>query len=614
MKPMLPTPSSVPPMGAQWTYEVKYDGFRAILTVGQDMDVTLISRNGKQLVDIFPEISFFIKENAEMLADLVPFQLDCELVWLSSPFSSDFSEIQWRGRLRAKHKIDEAMLLSPCRLIAFDLLEIKGKPVTASTYTERKKLLTNFFQETDWAAFPDPLCDDLIQLVPATKDFSALMEQIILYDGEGIVAKQDNGTWEEGKRTASWLKVKNWKMAACFITAMHKENGYFSLGVFKDGEIIEIGQVKNGIPPHERSTLAGVVRENSYSEDSMYHYIHPSICLAVNFLHVYDGQELREPQFKEFLMDTRPEDCTWEQFCTSQYTFPESVKITSPDKPIWRIGPEIFTKIEYLHYLRQISPWFLPNLENRMATLIRYPHGAGSERFYQKNVPEYAPDFIKTYVEHDIEYILVNDMQTLLWLGNQLAIEFHVPFQKAGRVTPDDIVLDLDPPTQEQFGLAVKAALEIRKITDSLSLHTFIKTSGNRGLQVYIPLPINTFTYSETRKFTDFLADFLTNKFPDDFTIERLKKNRGNRLYLDFVQHSEGKTIIAPYSPRGNEFAGVAAPLHWDEVNEGLNLADYNVYTVPKRLRTAGCPFALMETARSEQPFSEIINFLNRKG
>ncbi|RFU66415.1 DNA ligase D [Peribacillus saganii] len=613
MKPMLPTLAPDPPIGGQWTYEVKYDGFRAILTIDQNIGVSLISRNGKQLIDIFPEISSFVKKNTEILADFVPLRLDCELVWLANPFSSDFSEIQWRGRLRAKQKIQEATSMSPCRLITFDLLEINGKPLTAMTYTDRKKLLADFFQDVDWPAFPDPLKEDLIQLVPATKNFSALMDKVILYDGEGIVAKQDNGLWEEGKRTASWLKIKNWKTAACFITAMHKENGYFSLGIFKDGDIMEIGQVKNGLPPHERSSLAAIVRGNSYAENSMYHYIHPSICIAVNFLHVYDEQELREPQFKEFLMDMRPEECTWELFCSSQYTFPESVNITSRDKPIWKIGSEIFTKIDYLHYLRQVSPWFLHNLEDKPATLIRYPHGAGSERFYQKNVPEYAPDFIKTFKEHDIEYILVNDIQTLLWLGNQLAIEFHVPFQKAGRVTPDDIVLDLDPPTQEQFGLAVKAALEIRKITDSLSLHSFIKTSGNRGLQIYIPLPFHSFSYSDTRKFTDFLADFLTNKFPDDFTIERLKRNRGNRLYLDFVQHSEGKTIIAPYSPRGNDFAGVAAPLHWDEVNEGLKLADYNVYTVPKRLRTVGCPFAMMETARNEQPFTDIINFLNKQ-
>ncbi|MDQ7864425.1 hypothetical protein RCO48_34915 [Peribacillus frigoritolerans] len=103
---------------------------------------------------------------------------------------------------------------------------------------------------------------------------------------------------------------------------------------------------------------------------------------------------------------------------------------------------------------------------------------------------------------------------------------------------------------------------------ESLRIKAFVKTSGNKGLQIHIPLPEDRFTYQETRIFTDFLGDYLTSSNPNDFTTERMKINRHNRLYLDFVQHSEGKTIILPYSPRGNSFAGVATPLFWEEVNE----------------------------------------------
>lgn len=140
-------------------------------------------------------------------------------------------------------------------------------------------------------------------------------------------------------------------------------------------------------------------------------------------------------------------------------------------------------------------------------------------------------------------------------------MEFHIPFETRDTDRSVEIVFDLDPPSVKEFHLAIEAAKRIKVILDGLFLTAFIKTSDGKGLQVYIPLKKNTFTYEQTRQFTAFICQFLCEQAPELFTLERLKKNRGNRLYLDYLQHDAGKTIIAPYSPRGNERGLVATTI-----------------------------------------------------
>ncbi|WP_409301151.1 DNA ligase D [Peribacillus sp. SCS-155] len=614
MKPMLPIYNDSAPQGSQWVYEPKYDGFRAILTINEN-NIEMASRNGSELITIFPEIKDYLESIKEDLKPYLPLGLDGELVWLENPYKSNFQHVQWRGRLRTGKTISEQAVLSPACFMAFDLLLCKGADYTKKPYKDRREALQKLFRSLSIPLEPSPVNSARLQCVPASSDYSKMAHDIVLFDGEGIVAKSVNSIWEQGSRTPQWQKIKNWHTVHCFITALNKENGYLSLGVFENGSVVSIGQVKNGINAHIRNALTEIIKQNAVSEDAQYLYIHPSICIAVNFLHVYEEKELREPQFKELLMNTRVDECTYMRFLESQFTFPEKIKITSPDKPIWELDGSRITKIEYLQYLRQVSSRFLLYLKDHTLTTIRYPHGTfENDRFYQKQCPDYAPSFVQTFLEDDINYILCNDMETLIWLGNQLALEFHIPFQKAGITKPDEIVLDLDPPSTDKFYLAVKAAIEIKKILDSIQMTAFLKTSGNRGLQIHIPLPYDMYSYHETRIFTDFLANYILNNNSEDFTIERMKKNRGGRLYLDFVQHSEGKTIIAPYAARGNSFAGIAAPLYWDELDQNLDIRDFNVITTPRRLLRLGCPFQQYEASRNSQPFQEVIDFLKKKG
>ncbi|MGN1402017.1 MAG: non-homologous end-joining DNA ligase [Bacillus sp. (in: firmicutes)] len=266
------------------------------------------------------------------------------------------------------------------------------------------------------------------------------------------------------------------------------------------------------------------------------------------------------------------------------------IEITNPDKLLW---PEKqLSKRDYIAYLIKISPFLLPFLHNRLLTVIRFPDGAGKNSFFQKGCPKYAPDFVETVHHEDTEFIVCNSVYTLCWLGNQAALEFHIPFQRIGETIPYEIVFDLDPPSENHFHLAIKAATEIHKILSKFQITGYPKLSGNKGIQVHIPLGNTKITYEDARVFTSFVAEYLVEQFPDLFTTERLKKNRGDRLYIDYVQHAEGKTLIAPYSTRGNPHAQVAAPLYWKEVNKYLSPASYTIRTITNRLSFKKCPFS----------------------
>jgi bifunctional non-homologous end joining protein LigD len=286
------------------------------------------------------------------------------------------------------------------------------------------------------------------------------------------------------------------------------------------------------------------------------------------------------------------------------------IELTHLDKVLWP-KPKI-TKSHYLHYLSQSAHHLLPLLNNRHLTVIRYPHGITGDFFFQKNCPPYAPSFVQTHPHDGTRYIVCSNLATLIWLGNQLALEFHIPFQPMGQNKPSEIVFDLDPPDRSRFNVAVTAALYMKELFDQLALTSFIKTSGNKGLQVYLPLPENTYTYQETRLFTSFIARYLIAKAPQLFTTERLKKKRQGRLYIDYVQHAPGKTIIAPYSPRANPLGTVATPLDWKEVTPDLRPQHFTMHTVIQRLKQKKCPFHAIEHVRDKQPFGEILKWISK--
>jgi len=248
----------------------------------------------------------------------------------------------------------------------------------------------------------------------------------------------------------------------------------------------------------------------------------------------------------------------------------------------------------------------IPFLKNRALTIIRAPNGVEEEHFFQKHLPDYAPDFINYTETEDGKLILANDLSTVVWLANHGTVEFHIPFKKTESADPTEIVFDLDPPDRSKFQLAVKAARLIKKLLDDLSLVSFVKLSGNKGLQIHIPIPEGSMHYEDTGLFTQAIAYTVEGAYPEIFTTERMKKKRDGRLYIDYMQHGKDKTLIAPYSPRKTKEATVAAPLFWKEVKEGLRPEQYTIKNVVKRVQALGCPFANYMKAGEKHDLSKL--------
>src|SRR5699024_2465411 len=203
-----------------------------------------------------------------------------------------------------------------------------------------------------------------------------------------------------------------------------------------------------------------------------------------------------------------------------------------------------------------------------------------------------------------------NRLESLIWFANHGALEYHVPFQMIDSTFPTEIVFDLDPPTTEKFSLAIKAARLIKQLLDQLELQSFIKTSGNKGMQIHIPLPHDAVTYDQTAILTEAIAKTVEKEAPNVFTTERFKKNRGGRLYIDFVQHGKNKTIIAPYSPRKTEEATVATPLYWEEVTENLKAEKFTIQNVVQRVQKIGCPWYFRYEAARPQKLAKVYELI----
>ena len=584
MKPMLLTATTDLPEGEDWIYEIKYDGFRAVLEAS-DEGIKLWSRNGKDLSGRFPEIS-----QIDIPKKLTPFYLDGELTILNTPYQSNFQALQMRGRMRKKTRIKDAAKQRPATFIVFDTIHDSSRPLTKRK-EETSKIVT---------AIGHPH----IQEAPTFERLQDIQPIAELHLAEGIVAKRKKSTYQQGERGQQWLKWKQWRTVSGFLQRYDLKNGYFDVGIHTKEDIKSLGKFKHGLSDEENDTLRTFFKAHGEKENQSW-VLKPSVCVDIHCLNV-EEEEFREPMFHQFRFDLSSEECTEEKLKWDLSLFPHAFDPSHINKELW---PHI-TKREFLQYVRAMAPHILPFVNEKKLTLIRYPDGINEEFFFQKHRPDHAPDYLKSWMENGEPFMICDQLLSLLWVANQGAIEYHIPFEKAGGQDPDEIVIDLDPPDRRYFPYAIKAAQLLKPLLDELEVVSFVKTSGNKGMQIHIPIQEGGLSYEETRKITEALATLLIQEEPDLFTVERLKKNRGDRLYIDYVQHAEGKTIIAPYSPRATEEATVATPLYWDEVVEGLKPEMFTVKTIPSRIAEKGCPFKDYDLARKRQPINKLRTLL----
>ncbi|WP_238652312.1 non-homologous end-joining DNA ligase [Paenibacillus piscarius] len=275
------------------------------------------------------------------------------------------------------------------------------------------------------------------------------------------------------------------------------------------------------------------------------------------------------------------------------------IVITNPDKPLW---PEQgITKQIYLQKLAILSPYLLRYCRDRLLTVIRYPHGVPGMSFYQKNAPEPLPEFVRTAEQDGIHYIVLQGLPELLWLGNLAALEFHPSLHVVGSPLPCEWMIDLDP-SREVEPRIMEAAFLVGEVLRSLGLQSVPKTSGATGVQIIVPIQPGV-TFDGLRRAGHFVGRYVTEKRPDLFTLERLKKHRGDKIYFDYLQHYGGKTLAAPYTPRARPLATVSTPLLWEEVQQDVKPADYHLLNIGGRLEQLGDLIAKVPP----QPVADII-------
>jgi bifunctional non-homologous end joining protein LigD len=239
-----------------------------------------------------------------------------------------------------------------------------------------------------------------------------------------------------------------------------------------------------------------------------------------------------------------------------------------------------FTKGQVVDYYVRIAPVLVPHLAGRPLTMKRYPGGVDQEYFFEKNAPMHRPDWVKTAPvwsegnKRTINYLLANDLPTLVWIANLASIELHPSLSLSTDITvPTMIVFDLDPGPPANIVQCAQVGLWVREIFDHFGLQSFPKTSGSKGLQIYVPLNTKT-TYEQTKAFAHALARLLEHEHPELVVSDMKKAVRTNKVFVDWSQNDQHKTTISVYSLRAREHPTVSTPVTWEEVEQALKKKD----------------------------------------
>ena len=239
-----------------------------------------------------------------------------------------------------------------------------------------------------------------------------------------------------------------------------------------------------------------------------------------------------------------------------------------------------FTKAHILEYYRRIAMFILPHLEDRALTLKRYPEGVEKDFFFEKRCPSHRPGWVKTAeVSRDygerMTVCLINDLETLIWVQNLASVELHVPLARVGSPeTPDFMVFDLDPGDQATILVCAQVALILRDLLSRLGLTSYVKTSGKKGLHLYVPLNHKGKTFEDTKQFSRAVAVIMEKNYPDLVTAKMAKKYRKANVFINWAQNDSKKTMICIYSLRAREKPIVSFPLAWKELENAARQDD----------------------------------------
>jgi bifunctional non-homologous end joining protein LigD len=637
LSPMLATLIDKPFDEPGWSYEIKWDGYRALAYV-QKGKVILRSRNNKSFEKYYPIFD-------ALKTWPVSAVLDGEIVVLNEKGQSDFGDLQnWRS------EADGDLVY-----YVFDLLWLEGRDLTGLPLSVRRALLQSVVPAAGIVRYSE-------SFETGGKEFFAKAQQLGL---EGIMAKRTDSVYASGTRTRDWLKIKTASRQEVVIGGFTRNADspkLFSallVGVFEKGRLRYTGKVGTGFSEQMQRDMmkqfkpliqkkSPFTTEPDVNQPSRFRphppvatatWLKPELVGEVAFREITTDGLMRQPSFQGMRIDKSAKEVVLEKpvsansrpavktAATKSKRAPKAAlanKIITPvaaksergtllnptdetqtrpinghdlsfthlSKIFW--PKEKYTKRDLLNYYYQIAPYILTWLKDRPQSLNRHPNGIAGPGFYQKNVSGKVPDWITTFPYHsaddneDKEFLVCTDEASLLYMVSLGCIELNPWSSRVSNPdNPDWCIIDLDPDKKTTFDQVIEAAQVTRKILEAAGVASCCKTSGSTGLHIYFPLGAK-YTYEHSKEFARLVVQHVHNEIPDFTTIERMTSARKGKMYLDFLQNRPQATIAAPYSVRPKPGATVSAPLHWDEVKKGLTTQLFTMKNMPARVKEMG--------------------------
>jgi bifunctional non-homologous end joining protein LigD len=606
--PMLATLTDAPPRDKSWAFELKYDGFRALVGI-VDGSIAMWSRNELDLAPRFPAVAAALSKLK--LPEVV---LDGEVVVLDEQGAPRFQLLQQGDRREI--------------LIVFDILWLDGHDLRKLTYDQRREILEKTLKRA-------PAAIKVAEKIETSGD--AALERAKKSGWEGIIAKRRTSTYEP-RRSKEWLKIKAINEQELVVVGWTPSNhsvreiGSLHLAVMgDDGALHYAGKVGTGFSYKQRvwwkDELSKDVVPASMVKDAPRErtatWVRPRHVVQVAFTEWTSDNKLRHPSFLGLREDKKVGEVVKEEpVALAKPAKKSSSKKSSPKKPEPTTGHEVklthperilyprdgITKQDVADYYAAVSEPMIRALRDRPLALEHWNDGIDKPSWFHHDVGRGAPPWMttietptRTTTHKSVRHPVADRPETLRWLAQMSVLTVHMWASRGAALNePDWLVFDLDPAKGKGIEQAIDAAIIVRRLLDNLHLPSVPKTSGKRGIHVFVPLA-GGYTHEEANEFACAIGAAITAKVPQ-FTMERALNARRGRLYLDCMQNAYGKTMVAPYSPRAIDGAPVSAPLKWEEVTKKLDPKKYNLRTMPDRLAKVGDLFARVFEERVKLP------------
>ena len=587
--PMLATLADAPPRNdEEWTYELKYDGFRAVIGITES-GIAMLSRNELDLAPRFPRTYEALKKIKA--SELV---VDGEVVVLDEKGAPRFQLLQQGGNER---------------LILFDILWFDGQDLRRLPYVERRRLLEKAFARPPAGIAVSQTLD-----MPGDK----ALAHAAAGGWEGVIAKRKTSVYET-RRSKEWLKIKAIAQQEFVIvgwqpsSATDREIGSLHLAVNENGELRYAGKVGTGFSAKLRVWLRDELAKDVVPKPPVKDapriktavWTKPRFVAQVAFTEWTGDHRLRHPSFLGLRDDKKVEDVVKEKpaaiaEAASRVTF------TNPDRLLY--PKDGITKKDVAAYYEAMAEPMLRALKDRPLALEHWNQGIHKPSWFHQSIGKEGPKWLtivetptRTTKSGVAKHLVADSVDALRWLAQMSALTLHMWSSRAESLEePDWILFDLDPAKGKGIEQAIEAAVVMRRLLENLELPAVPKTSGKRGIHVFVPLAAG-YAHEEVADFACSVAAAVAAKVPG-ITVERSLAKRRGRLYLDCMQNGYGKTVVAPYSLRAIDGAPVSAPLKWSEITKKLDPLKFNLRTMPNRLAKVGDLFAAVFENRVKLP------------